>query len=100
MANRPPLSSADSFNGGNPFADRPHTVGFQEPSPFASSTTLARDYQQQGDDLPDEEKQPLAQYPGGFYPPGYATFELRLHSLVVLPPCSSLKQPRGPQRIW
>ena len=72
MANRPPLPSADSLHSGDPFADRPHTVGFQEPTPFASTTTLGRDYQQQGGDG-DEEKQPLAQYPGGFYPPAYAT---------------------------
>lgn len=66
MANRPTFPTADSYNAGNPFSDRPHTVGFQEPSPFASSTTLGRDYQQ-GDG--EEEKQPLAQHPGGFYPP-------------------------------
>jgi hypothetical protein len=75
MANRPPFSSSDSFNPGNPFAERPHTVGFQEPSPFASSTTLSRDHQQEEGD-PDEEKQPLTQFAGGLYPPGYAIVNL------------------------
>jgi len=69
MANRPPLSSGESsYNAGNPFADRPHTVGFKEPSPFASSTTLSHDYAQ-GSELEEEEKQPLTQFSGGFYPP-------------------------------
>jgi len=69
MANRPPLSSGEpSYSAGNPFADRPRGVGFQEPSPFASSTTLNHDYAQQGSEL-EEEKQPLTQFSGGFYPP-------------------------------
>lgn len=75
MANRPPLSSSDSYNSGDPFAARPHTVGFQEPTPFASTTTLSRDHQQDGGDG-DEEKQPLTQFAGGFYPPAYATLNL------------------------
>ena len=69
MANRPPLPSGESsYNAGNPFADRPHTVGFQEPSPFASTTTLSRDYAQHEDET-EEEKLPLTQFSGGFYPP-------------------------------
>ena len=76
MANRPHLPSTDSYNSGNPFAERPHTVGFQEPSPFASTTTLSRDQHLEGPDA-DEEKQPLTQFAGGFYPPGYATIDLR-----------------------
>ena len=75
MANRPPFSSSDSFNPGNPFAERPHTVGFQEPSPFASSTTLSRDNHQEESDA-EEEKQPLTQFPGGLYPPGYVIVNL------------------------
>jgi len=69
MANRPPLPSGDpSYNTGNPFADRPRVVGIQEPSPFASTTSLSHDYTQHGEDIEDE-KQPLTQFSGGFYPP-------------------------------
>jgi hypothetical protein len=82
MANRPPLPSVNSYNSGDPFAGRPPVVAFQEPNPFASSTTLNRDYQQQGEE-PDDEKQPLTSYPGGFYPPAYAIFEFCRHPLVV-----------------
>lgn len=73
MANRPPLPSGDSYNSGIPFAERAH-VAFQEPNPFASSTTLSQDYIQQAE---DDEKQPLTQFTGNFYPPGYATVGTR-----------------------
>jgi len=82
MANRPPLSSGESsYNTGNPFAERPHTVGFQQPSPFASSVTLSHDYAQHADHT-EEEKQPLTQFPGGLYPPSYATVNLRCFALA------------------
>ena len=69
MANRPPLPSDEpSYNTGNPFADRPRVVGIQEPSPYASTTSLTYDYPQHGEDIEDE-KQPLTQFSGGFYPP-------------------------------
>ena len=69
MANRPPLPSNEpSYNAGNPFSDHPRTVGFQEPSPFASSASLSHDYAQHGEGI-EEEKQPLTQFSGGFYPP-------------------------------
>jgi len=68
MANRPPLPSGESsYNAGNPFSDRPHTVGFQEPSPYTSSTSLSQDYTLHGSE--NEEKQPLTKFAGGFYPP-------------------------------
>ena len=67
MANQPPLQSGNSsYGAGNPFTDRPH-VGFQEPSPHASTTSLSHDYAQHEDDIEEVEK-PLSQFSGGFYP--------------------------------
>jgi hypothetical protein len=78
-ANRPPLPSSDSYNAGNPFAKRAH-VAFQEPNPFASSTTLSQDFIQRGEE--SDEKQPLTQFSGGFYPPGYATVGARFLTVI------------------
>lgn len=95
MANRTPFPSSDSYNSGNPFAERPHTVGFQEPSPFASSTTLSRDNQLEEIDA-EEEKQPLTQFPGGLYPPGYAIVNLGCFSCFLTPFFLSPNSPVDP----
>jgi chitin synthase len=86
---RPPLpsvSSHDSVNRGDPFADRPRQTHFQEPvrpydstvslqRPFESTTSLPSDFGQGYADDDYVEKLPLTAgetvgHPGGFYPPG------------------------------
>ncbi|THH15206.1 hypothetical protein EW146_g5227 [Bondarzewia mesenterica] len=82
MANRPPLSSVSSHESehyGDPFADRPRQLHFQEPEPqpYESTVSLARDFGGRDANYSDEdiiEKQPLTSgetgFAGGFYPPG------------------------------
>ncbi|KAI0254717.1 chitin synthase [Lactifluus subvellereus] len=73
MAGRPPLGSLPSH--GDPFADRPRALQFQEqPRPFDSTVSLPQEFGVQNPPYDDEEieKQPLTggNVPGGFYPPG------------------------------
>lgn len=80
MADRPPLPSVshEGAHYGDPFADRPRQLQFQdaEPRPYDSQVSLAQDFGGRGVNYSDEdlvEKLPLTSgegFSGGFYPPG------------------------------
>ncbi|KAH9938331.1 glycosyltransferase family 2 protein [Fomitopsis serialis] len=75
---RPPLPSYHSQNSvsdhGDPFADRPRHVNFQEPamSAYESSVSLPQEFGGMGGGYDDDdvEKLPLTAAPGSLYPPG------------------------------
>jgi chitin synthase len=80
MAGRLPpssLTSHESDQTSDPFADRPRALQFQEPQPRPFESTLSLPQELGGQIRPydDEEieKLPLTggNVPGGFYPPGY-----------------------------
>ena len=71
---RPQLPSFNSQTGsdhGDPFADRPHHLAFQEPPPsaYASTTSLTGEFGRAGE-YDDEEVEKVPLTSGGLYPPG------------------------------
>lgn len=86
MDNRPPLSSQNSHNEpyGDPFADRPRQLQFNEPQPQPYDSTVSLQQDRSGNYSDEEftEKLPLTSgqnFSGGFYPPGCVAAPLYAH---------------------